>query len=114
MNKFNFNPQEDFKDTSSKPNHSKYEYDLYDENIAAQKDDVIRVKRVSLPNGGNNWKITKNNKLVFLLEGIKLSKKEKDFLLTEQGFKFLIAQSKDGIKSFNHLKAELKKNLPTK
>ena len=110
MNKFNFNPQEDFKD-NSKINNSKYEYDLYDESMAASPDDVVRVKRIVLPNGGNNWRLMINNKLVFLLEGIKLGKKEKSFLLSEAGFIFLVQQTKSGVKSFNSLRAELKNNM---
>ena len=106
------NVQDDFKDSSStfnKQNHSKFEYDLFDEEKAAQIEDVITVKRISLPNNGVNWKIMKNNKLVFLVEGAKLSKKERGYLSGVDGFKFLMAQQKEGIKSLNSLRTELKK-----
>lgn len=112
--KFN-NYQEDFKDNSSntftKQNHSKYEYDLFDEekNVV---EDVITIKRISLPNNGVNWKILKNNKLLFLVEGAKLSKKERAHLETVDGLKFLMSQQKNGIKSFNSLRTELKKIIP--
>lgn len=115
MNKFNFNSTDEFKDLvggATKVNHSKFEYDLFDEERAAIKDDVVRVKRVSLPNSGVNWKITLNNKLIFLVEGIKLSKKEKLYLQNPDGFNFLIKQARLGIKSLNALRVELKKNLP--
>lgn len=115
MNKFNFNSTDEFKDLGAGPNkttHSKFEYDLFDEAAAAIKDDVVRVKRVSLPNHGVNWKITLNNKLLFLVEGIKLSKKEKEYFQTADGFNFLIKHARLGIKSLNALRVELKKNLP--
>lgn len=89
---------------------SKYEYDLYkEEDDIAQK--VIRVKRFSMPNKGEKWKIFEDNKVIFILEGTKLTGKEKDFLRTVEGVNFLIKQFKNGIKSFNSLRKEIKNNL---
>lgn len=89
---------------------SKFEYDLYhEEDDKAEK--VIRVKRVAMPNKGEKWKIFEDNKVMFVLEGTKLTNKEKDFLRTVDGVNFLIAQYKQGIKSFNSLKNEIKKKL---
>lgn len=89
---------------------SKFEYDLYhEEDDKAEK--VIRVKRVSMPNKGEKWKIFEDNKVMFILEGTKLTNKEKDFLRTVDGVNFLITQYKAGIKSFNSLKNEIKKKL---
>ncbi len=102
-------PGEEFKD-QSKFNLSKFEFDLYhEEDDVAEK--VIRIKRVSLPNKGEKWKIFEDNKVVFVVEGAKLTNKEKDFLRSVEGMNFLIAQFKKGIKSFNSLKKEIKKNL---
>lgn len=101
---------EEFRDNNSKYNLSKMEMDLYHEEYdVAEK--VISVKRVSLPNNGVKWKISENNKVMFVVEGTKLTKKERDFLQTADGFNFLIAQFKAGIKSFNALKVEIKKKL---
>jgi hypothetical protein len=101
---------EEVKDRNTKYNLSKFEYDLYHE-----EDDislpVIRVKRTTLPNKGERWKIFANDKAVFVLEGAKLSNKEKEFLRTIDGVNFLIAQYKVGISSFNALKKEIKKKL---
>lgn len=107
-------PSEDFKDTNVKYVLSKFEHDLYkEEDDVAEK--VIRVKRFSLPNKGEKWKIFEDAKAVFIIEGTKLTNKEKDFLRTAEGLTFLITKYKDGIKSFNALKAEIKKTLtPTK
>ena len=101
---------EEFKDTNLKYNLSKFEYDLYhEEDDVSEK--VIRVKRMSLPNKGERWKIFEDNKVVFVVEGAKLTNKEKDFLRSVDGVNFLITQFKQGIKSFNALKNEIKKNL---
>lgn len=101
---------EEGKDQNLRYNLSKFEYDLYhEEDDVAEK--VIRVKRVSLPNKGEKWKIFEDNKVLFIVEGSKLTNKEKDFLRTVDGVNFLIAQFKQGIKSFNALKNEIKKKL---
>lgn len=101
---------EEFKDQNQKYNLSKFEFDLYhEEDDKVEK--VIRVKRVSMPNKGEKWKIFEDNKVMFVLEGTKLTNKEKEFLHTVDGVNFLIAQYKAGIKSFNSLKNELKKKL---
>ena len=81
----------------------------HEEDDTAEK--VIRVKRVSMPNKGEKWKIFEDNKVMFIVEGTKLTNKEKDFLRTVDGVNFLIAQYKQGIKSFNALKIEIKKKL---
>lgn|SRR5574337_76202 len=105
-----FLPGEEIKDNNLKHNLSKFEYDLYhEEDDVAEK--VIRIKRVSMPNKGEKWKIFEDNKLMFTLEGTKLTNKEKDFLRTVDGVNFLISRYKDGIKSFNYLKNEIKKKL---
>ena len=101
---------EEGKDGNTKYSLSKFEYDLYhEEDDKAEK--VIRVKRVSMPNKGEKWKIFEDNKVMFVVEGTKLTNKEKDFLRTVDGVNFLITQYKAGIKSFNSLKNEIKKKL---
>jgi hypothetical protein len=101
---------DEVKEQSNKYNLSKFDYDLYkEEDNVSEK--VVRVKRVSLPNKGERWKIMEDNKLVFTVEGTKLTGKEKDFLRSIDGVNFLIAQAKSGIKSFNALKTEIKKKL---
>lgn len=91
---------------------SKYEYDLYKE-----EDDValavIRVKRFSMPNKGVKWKVMVDNKVTFVIEGTKVSKKEREFLETPAGFNFVLTQAKAGIKSFNSFRADLKKVMPS-
>lgn len=101
---------EEFKDQNSKYNLSRFEYDLYhDEDNITEK--TIRVKRVSMPNKGEKWKILEDNKVVFTVEGVKLGKKEKEFLRTIDGVNFLIERQKLGIKSFNSLKNKIKEKI---
>jgi hypothetical protein len=101
---------EEFKDPNLKYNLSKFEYDLYhEEDDITEK--IIRVKRFSLPNNGERWKIFEDNKVVFVIEGAKLTKKEKSFLRSVDGVNFLISQYKTGINSFTHLKTEIKKKI---
>jgi hypothetical protein len=102
---------EEFKDQNYKHSLSKIDHDLYKE-----EDDItlpiIRIKHVSLPNKGDRWKVLADSKVVFVLEGSKLTKKERAFLHTVEGINFLLKQAKAGIKSFNALKKELKKHAP--
>lgn len=104
---------EEFKEQNLKYNLSKFEDDLYQEECdVAEK--VIRVKRVSMPNKGEKWKVMNDNKIIFIIEGSKLSKKEKVFLETVAGFNFILEQAKIGIKSLNSFKNELKKIVDPK
>jgi hypothetical protein len=99
---------DEFKDQSTKHSLSKFEYDLYhEEDDKIEK--IIRVKRISMPNNGEKWKIFEDNSVVVIVEGSKLTNKEKDFLRSVEGVNFLITQYKLGIKSFSALKAEIKK-----
>lgn len=98
---------DEVKETSNKLNLSKFEYDLYhDEDNKIEK--IIRVRRISLPNKGERWKIFEDNKSVYVVEGVKLTNKEKEFLRTVNGVNFLISQYKSGINSLNALKKEIK------
>lgn len=100
-------PTEEFKDQNMKYSLSKFEHDLYhEEDDKAEK--VIRVKRMSMPNKGEKWKIMTDNKLVFTIESTKISKKEREFLQTIEGFNFILARAKVGIKSLNSFRLELK------
>ena len=101
---------DDVKDPGLKYSLSKFEYDLYhEEDDKVEK--VISVKRVSMPNKGEKWKISENGKVMFVIEGTKLTNKEKEYLRTIDGVNFLIAEYKQGIKSFNYIKNEIKKKL---
>lgn len=102
--------QEETKEIKQKHPLSKFEYDLYKE-----EDDVtfpiIRVKRTSTSNKVEKWKIISDNKVICVIEGKKLAKKECEFLRTIDGTNWLLSQAKLGIKSFNSLKIAIKKKL---
>lgn len=89
---------------------SKFDYDLFDEDKDIVER-VVRVKRVQMPNKGEKWRVLEDSKTVFTLDGAKISKKEKEYLRTADGFNFLIKEYKSGIKSLNALRVNLKKLL---
>jgi hypothetical protein len=89
---------------------SKFDFDLYHE-----EDDValpvIRVKHIALPNKGERWKVFSDNKVLHVIEGQKLTKKQCEFLRSVEGISWLLSRAKAGIKSFNAFKGELKNKL---
>jgi hypothetical protein len=101
---------EEFKEHSGKLGLSKIDHELYRE----EEDKVfavVRVKRIGLPSRGEKWKVMLDNKPAVVVEGTKLTKKEKAFLRTVEGVSFLISQFKAGAHSFNALKTALKQKL---
>lgn len=85
----------DYKEQSTvKLNSSKFEYDLYDED-SYKVERIIRVKRYSLPNNGEKWKISVNGKVLVTLEGIKMLENERSFLRGVAGVNFLIKEFKN-------------------
>lgn len=103
------NDPSDYSGQNSKHIVNKFDHDLYNEesNIV---NTLVRVKRIG-SGATEKWKIMVDNKLAFTLEGSKVSKKEKEFLRTLDGINFLIAQAKQGIKSFNKLRVAIKEKL---
>ena len=93
----------------TKPASSKDDLELFDEKTAKIKADLFEVKRLS--GKEERWKITKNGKLMFTLEGSKISVKEKKFLNSKEGFLFLLNQSKIGIQSLNDLRKKIKSEI---
>jgi hypothetical protein len=106
----NFPSGEEFKDHSSKYNLSKFDYDLYkDEDNKVEQ--IVRVKYFGLPNKGDRWKVFQENKIILVIEGNKLTKKEREFLRTVEGATWLLSRAKLGIKSLTSLKIEIKNKL---
>jgi len=116
MNKYyEQNPtiSDDFKEQNIKYTLSKHEDDLYndEDNIAFR---VIRVKRIGMPARGEKWRIFEDAKVIFTIDGHKLTKKEKEFLRTIDGINFLMSEFKTGPKSFNAIKKAIKIKLKPK
>lgn len=111
-NNDNYHMPNDLADYSGQNNKhitNKYDYDLFlEENDIITS--VIRVKRTG-HNETEKWKIMVDDVVSFVLEGNKISKKERDFLRTLDGVNFLIAQAKSGIKSFNKLREAIKEKI---
>jgi len=95
--------------TSNKPILSKYDYELFDES-KDQVEKLIRVKRIASKQN-ERWRILVDNEPILTVEGVRLSKKEKEYLRTAAGFNFLLESYKIGINTVVGLKAELKKKI---
>jgi len=81
--------------------------DLYDDD----KDvihSVLNIKRVELPHNGEDWEILENGKVVFVLKGVRLTKKEKSILRTADGINLLLKEYKAGNTSVNKIKTKLR------
>jgi hypothetical protein len=101
---------EDYRIGSSKFILSKIEDELYKEDANVVMP-LIRVKHITLPNKGDRWRIFADAEQVIVIEGKKLTKKERTFLRGLDGVSFLIAQIKAGTKSFSGIKSAIKIRL---
>lgn len=99
---------DEYKEIGVKYNLSKFEYDLYHEEYNTINK-IIQVKRFGNLEKGEKWKIIEDTKIVLTIEGDKLTKKEKDFLRTPDGFRFLIDQYKNNKTTYGSIKKEMKK-----
>ena len=70
---------------------------------------LINVKRVKLPNDGEDWEILEDKQIVLTLRGTRFTKSEKKFLRTVDGVKFLMEGYRSGIKSVVKFKEAMKK-----
>lgn len=90
---------------------SKFDYELYDEEKAKKVAKIYRIKKINETKSvSEKWRIFEDTKVIFTLDSESLSKKEKEFLRTPDGFSWLLVEAKAGIKSIN----SLRKNLKTK
>lgn len=105
----NINPPEDFKEVG-KLNSSRFDHELFhDEEHVVMP--IIRVKYFTLPHQGCRWKVFQDNKIMQVIEGVRLNKKEREFLKSVEGANWLLGLAKVGIGSMKTLKIELKKRL---
>jgi hypothetical protein len=84
--------------------------ELFDEEAALKRHNVISIRRVSLPRKGENWEISENGRKVLILRGARLTNKEKGVLRTVEGIRLIIEEYKAGNRSVNKIKAILKKH----
>lgn len=86
---------------------SKFDYDLFDE-TKDNIEKVVRVRRIISANKREKWRVIEDSKIVFVVDGSRVSKMEREFLRTADGFNFLISAYKNGVKSVAKLKIYLK------
>jgi hypothetical protein len=95
--------------TNTKHHLSKFEGDLFHEEDHKCYP-IVRIRLITVGKS-ERWKIYQDDKVIFVLEGNKLGKKEVKYLHTLEGFSFLLKQFKGDIKSFNALHKEIKAEL---
>lgn len=83
--------------------------ELFDEE-ANVPGEVISARLIKLPKkAGYRWEIVKDDEIALSLNEIKFTKKEKNFLFSAAGMKFLVAAYKNGATSIIKIKNLLKK-----
>lgn len=87
---------------------SKSDFELFDE-AKAVPGSVVRVKRMGAKNKNERWRILENDELKFVIEGDKVSKREREFLRSVEGIGWLIGEFKMGFKNLTELRVRLKK-----
>jgi len=75
---------------------------------------LINIKRISLPQKGEDWQVLENNKVAFTLKGIKMTQKEKNVLYTLEGIQLLIKEYKLGNKTVSGIKKKIKELIKRK
>lgn len=69
---------------------------------------LVNVKRVDLPQNGENWEILEDDRVVFTLKGVRLTNKEKALLRTAEGIQLLMNEYKAGNTSVSKIRRKLK------
>ena len=67
---------------------------------------TVRVKRVEYGKG-EDWEVLVDNKTALVLKGVRFTSKEKDFLRTIAGIKFVMDGFKKGWKSVSEFKRQI-------
>lgn len=109
MKKNNYSNSDEQKEQSIKYILNKHDHDFYNEEDN-KIEKILVVKRVG-KNEKEKWKIMEDKKILLTIDSEKLTKKEKSFLRTIDGFKFLLEEYKKGIKSLNALKSSIKNKI---
>lgn len=92
---------------------SKNDAELYDETKATPAP-VIRIRRTNTASKGERWKVMRDEELLFIIEGNKISKREREYLRTVSGVSFVTSQVKtNNISTVSKLRISLKEELNT-
>ncbi len=95
------------------PVASRFSFDLFKENEAATINPVIRIRHMG-SGDTEKWRVFEDNKNTFTLEASKISKKEKLFLHSVDGARFLLAKCKSEGLTINGLRVAIKNELSRK
>lgn len=102
-----------------KKNNSDEEYSIDESNLLSIKDNelfkdedyvpysLIRVKKTESKNS-EDWNIMEDSNITLIIKGDRFNNKEKKFLRSPEGFKFIINGYKMGWRSVNKFKQNLK------
>ena len=71
---------------------------------------VIGVKRVEYGKG-EDWEVLQDDKVALVLKGVRFTSKEKEFLRSVDGIKFIMTGFKSGWKSVSEFKRRIKEYL---
>lgn len=84
----------------------KLDSELFDEesNVVHK---LINVRRIELPQNGEDWEILEDNKVMFTVKGVKLTKKQRSFLRSLQGISSLMELYKEGQINMNKIKKKI-------
>jgi hypothetical protein len=93
------NLAQDSVETDLNKHFSKYEDPLWDEAKEAMESlyEVKRVKKTKMP----QWKVFANKELLYVIDSAECSQKQIDYLLTIDGFRFILKTIKAGAKTFD-------------
>lgn len=95
-------------------NNTQIDNELYDDESYIVHP-LLTVRRVALPQQGEDWEVLEDDKVVLVIKGVKLTKKQKAFLRTAEGLMTLINEYKIGNRSMykiqKQLNSKIKKNL---
>jgi hypothetical protein len=72
------------------------------------KQKLINVKYRKFRNGGEDWEILEDGKVLLILKGVRFTNKEKIYFKTVEGIRFIMNGYKEGWNSVSRFKNELK------
>jgi hypothetical protein len=97
----------DVKEYQINSGANRLNFDLFKEEDNKPQD-VFRVKRTDTPKRGEKWKVFKNEKILFEIEGDNINKGQAAFLRSIDGITWLIGKCKEGLTNLKEMKKALK------
>lgn len=91
-------------------NNTQIDNELYDDESHIVYP-LLTIRRVVLPQQGEDWEILEDNKVALVIKGVKLTKKQKAFLRTAEGLTTLINEYKLGHRSIYKIQKQINQKL---